>query len=335
MWRVITFRWRSRSNTLIVDKRFLITLFVLYALFSPRLGSAKEAGSVERGEALFRELGCVACHKVKEGGGTIGPDLTGIYGRVKTLVTGEQIQVDDPYLVESIRDPDAKLVKGFAPGLMPKIYTGLPEEDVGAIVAYLKSVPGEEKASPAATFIHQGPPAVWIWFIIGVLSTAFVSRGIYLMSRSISLGWIAVIVLVSFAGLAGGFLWTEYAPGSSHREFKIMARQFGYDPPIIRVNRGDRVSIEASSQDVVHGLYIDGYQIDEELRPGKSARFTFVANKEGKFGLRCSRTCGVLHPFMIGTLIVEPNYLFPGSIGLAIGLALGTFIYVAKRREEE
>jgi hypothetical protein len=38
---------------------------------------------------------------------------------------------------------------------------------------------------------------------------------------------------------------------------------------------------------------------------------------------------------MIGKLLVEPNYLFPSSVGLAIGLALGTVIYVAKKKEGE
>lgn len=318
-------------------KRRLVLICLIVAMAFGGLGrvQAAEKDPAEKGKTLFRTLGCVACHKVGEEGGKIGPDLTGVYGRVEQLATGEQIQVDEPYLVESIRDPDAKLVKGFVPGLMPKAYSGLPDEDVGAMVAYLKGVSAAAKAAPVSAFIRYGPPTVGVWFVIGALSAALASLGIYLMSRSISLGWIGVIVLVSLTGLGGGLLWTGYAPGNSEKQLKVVARQFAYDPPIIRVNRGDTVTIEASSQDVMHGLYIDGYQIDEELRPGKSARFTFVANKAGRFGFRCSRTCGVLHPFMIGTLIVEPNYLFPGSVGLAVGLAMGTFIYMAKRREEE
>jgi cytochrome c oxidase subunit 2 len=149
------------------------------------------------------------------------------------------------------------------------------------------------------------------------------------------LKWITVIVLVVLVSTGGGVIWAKYPPNSSEKTFHLVARRFAYDPPIIRVNKGDRVTIKAESSDVLHGLYLDGYDIDRMLRPGEPVQFTFIANKEGKFGFRCSLTCGVLHPFMIGKLIVEPNYLFPGSVGLAIGLAVGAIIFVAKKREGE
>ena len=159
--------------------------------------------------------------------------------------------------------------------------------------------------------------------------------GLFLMSRSLPFKWIGVIVLVVLASTGGGVLWAKHSLNSSEKEFHLVARQFAYDPPIIRVSKGDQVTIKAESKDVLHGLYLDGYDIDRVLRPGEPVQFTFIANKEGKFGFRCSTTCGVLHPFMIGKLIVEPNYLFPGSVGLALGLAVGTVIYVAKKREGE
>jgi hypothetical protein len=37
---------------------------------------------------------------------------------------------------------------------------------------------------------------------------------------------------------------------------------------------------------------------------------------------------------MMGILIVEPNYLFPGSIGLAIGVAVASLLFIAVRKEE-
>jgi cytochrome c2/plastocyanin len=318
-----------------MDKRFLITLFALYALFSPRLGSAKEAGPVERGEALFRELGCLACHKVKGEGGPVGPELMGIYGKVIELATGEKVEVTEEYLLQSILDPDAKIVKGFAPGVMPKAYAGVPKDDLNHLVAFIKSLPVSEEAKPLTALVPQAPPTIWVWLFIGFLGGALASLGIACMARRLSFGWMAAICLIVLAGLAGGVLWAKLPLKDSEKVFRVTARQFAYDPPILRVSKGDRVTITAESRDVLHGFYIDGYNIDQTLRPGTPVQFTFVANKEGKFGLRCSQTCGVLHPFMIGTLIVEPNYLFPGSIGLALGLAVGTLIYIAKRREEE
>ena len=64
------------------------------------------------------------------------------------------------------------------------------------------------------------------------------------------------------------------------------ARSFEYAPPTIQVNQGDRLTIELSSTDVVHGLYIDGYDLDVVADWGKRrnslsslinrARFVFV-----------------------------------------------------------
>lgn len=143
----------------------------------------------------------------------------------------------------------------------------------------------------------------------------------------------AAVVVVST--LAGVVLGTKGLAGEQERTFTIEARNFAYDPAIIRVNKGDKITVKVTSKDVVHGFYLDGYDIDLEVVPGRPAvSATFVADKAGRFGIRCSRTCGVLHPFMVGQLIVEPNYLFPGSIGLAIGIAIATLAFIAIREEE-
>src|SRR3990172_1937542 len=322
-----------------MSKRLLILLIlvvILHAVFTPRSEGAQEVGSAEKGEALFRGLGCLACHKVKGEGSVIGPDLNGVYGKVAELATGEKITVTEDYIIESIVNPLAKVVKGFPPGLMPMAYTGLPKENLNNLVAFIKSLPAaEEKKALIGAPVQQGPPTVWVWLVIGFLSGTLGSLGLNLMSRSLSLKWIAVIVLVVLASTSGGILWAKYPLNHSDKEFTVVARQFAYDPPIIRVSKGDRVTIKAESKDVLHGFYIDGYDVDRMLRPGEPVQFTFIANKEGKFGFRCSLTCGVLHPFMIGKLIVEPNYLFPGSVGLSIGLAVGAIIFVAKKREGE
>lgn len=322
-----------------LSKRLFILLVILHIIlltvFTPRSESAQEAGSAEKGESLFRGLGCLACHKIKGEGSNLGPDLNGVFGKLEELTTGEKITVTEDYLMESIVNPIAKVVKGFPPGLMPPVYSGLPKENLNHLVAFIKSLPAAETSPLVAGRVQQGPPTVWVWLVMGFVSGTLACMGLFLMSRSLPLKWIGVIVLVVLASTSGGVLWAQYPLNSSEKEFHLEARQFAYDPPIIRVNKGDRVTIKAQSRDVIHGLYLDGYDIDRMLRPGEPVQFTFIANKEGKFGFRCSLTCGVLHPFMIGKLIVEPNYLFPGSVGLAIGLAVSSIIFVAKKKEEE
>jgi heme/copper-type cytochrome/quinol oxidase subunit 2 len=102
------------------------------------------------------------------------------------------------------------------------------------------------------------------------------------------------------------------------RTFRIEAHSFEFSPAEITVNQGDRVTIELTSLDVVHGLYLDGYGLQVEADPGQTQTLTFTANRAGTFRMRCSVTCGDLHPFMIGKLHVGRNLLFWRSIGLAV-----------------
>lgn len=131
-----------------------------------------------------------------------------------------------------------------------------------------------------------------------------------------------VALLVGLAGLVALAPLPE--PGSPPRErtVRVEARSFAYTPAVIRVNRGDRVNLEIVSTDVVHGLHIDGYGLSVTADPGQTARVSFVANREGLFRIRCSVTCGPLHPFMAGEFRVGPNRWLIRAIGLAILAAI-------------
>ena len=116
---------------------------------------------------------------------------------------------------------------------------------------------------------------------------------------------------------------------ASDQDVRVEASSFSFDPAVIRVRRGQRVSITLSSLDVTHGLYLDGYGVTAEAEPGQQAHISFVADRAGKFRYRCSVACGTMHPFMIGELIVEPNDLFPRSIALVLAAMVGMVGYLA------
>jgi heme/copper-type cytochrome/quinol oxidase subunit 2 len=126
------------------------------------------------------------------------------------------------------------------------------------------------------------------------------------------------------AGLVAAFVPLP-VPSIAPRErtFQIDARQFAYSPSELTVNPGDKVTIQLISNDVVHGLYIDGYGVSVEADPGQTATLTFVANKPGSFRFRCNVTCGAMHPFMIGKLIVGANNWLYRSFGLAVLVVAG------------
>lgn len=103
---------------------------------------------------------------------------------------------------------------------------------------------------------------------------------------------------------------------------RLEASSFAFSPATIEVNPGDEVTIELTSTDVVHGLYLDGYDLEITADPGQTAQLTFIADKTGTFRFRCSVTCGPLHPFMIGKLKVGVNTLLWRGIALSILAAL-------------
>jgi cytochrome c oxidase subunit 2 len=140
------------------------------------------------------------------------------------------------------------------------------------------------------------------------------------------LGWgilalLAIVILI--APLPAG----AKTPGE--RIVRIDASRFAYDPAVIRVNQGDRVTIELVSDDVVHGLSIDGYGVEATADPGAPAKVSFVADQAGSFRFRCTTTCGNLHPFMIGKLEVGQNLLLWRGIALT-GLVLLAGIWRAR-----
>jgi heme/copper-type cytochrome/quinol oxidase subunit 2 len=102
------------------------------------------------------------------------------------------------------------------------------------------------------------------------------------------------------------------------RTIRVEANQNAYSPAEVRVNPGDRVTIELVSRDVAHGLTIDGYPVDLQAEPGHTARVTFIAGRAGTFKLRCSIACGNLHPFMTGKLLVGPDLVLFRSAALAL-----------------
>ena len=135
--------------------------------------------------------------------------------------------------------------------------------------------------------------------------------------------WFYWIIAVSGA-LAIAFAPFPFARGApQHRTLRVEASQYAYTPGEVRVDQGDLVTIELVSTDVVHGLYIDGYDLSVQADPGQTARLSFVADKPGSFRFRCNVTCGALHPFMIGKLDVGANEWLYRSAGLAILAVFG------------
>jgi len=135
------------------------------------------------------------------------------------------------------------------------------------------------------------------------------------------LAWILIIssgLLIAFAPLP------DFSDSAPQTQFiRIEANKFAYQPAQLHVNPGDIVTIELASTDVVHGLYLDSYDLAVQSDPGQTATLTFIADKTGSFRFRCNITCGALHPFMIGKFTVGVNQWLYRGWSLAILIVFG------------
>ncbi len=107
-------------------------LVVISAILLQNPAYSEDSKSAEKGEAVFKEKGCPACHTI--GGGKLsGPDLAGVTERREEEWLKKWLKSPDTMIMT---DPIAKemLKEYFVP--MPN--QGLTDEEVDEIIVYLK-----------------------------------------------------------------------------------------------------------------------------------------------------------------------------------------------------
>lgn len=90
-----------------------------------------------RGQKLYEEKGCKACHSL-DGTVGIGPSWKGLIGEEVELADGTTLTGDEAYIIESIKEPNAKIVKGFPENGMPLL--GLKDSEIADIVEFIKTL---------------------------------------------------------------------------------------------------------------------------------------------------------------------------------------------------
>ena len=92
----------------------------------------------ERGKKLYSQQGCETCHTL-DGTPKIGPSWKGLFGKSESFADGSTTKIDENYLRESMMDPTAKVVKGFAPS-MPTYKGKLSDKDIDGLIEYIKTL---------------------------------------------------------------------------------------------------------------------------------------------------------------------------------------------------
>lgn len=93
---------------------------------------------VELGERVFKQFGCGACHTT-DGTAHTGPTFKGLFGKMETLTTGQQVKVDENYIRESILEPQKDIVQGFPPQ-MPSFKGQISDQRMEGLIAYIKTL---------------------------------------------------------------------------------------------------------------------------------------------------------------------------------------------------
>ena len=89
------------------------------------------------GKKLSNTKGCMACHSVDGEKQQPCPNWKGLFGTDRALVSGETVVADEAYLGNSITNSWDQVVQGYGKTMPPYNF---PEQEVEALVAYLKSL---------------------------------------------------------------------------------------------------------------------------------------------------------------------------------------------------
>ncbi len=150
-WAIVTYiRALQRSQHVPEDqiKNYNIDLATIRAEFEEQQQkelarkeqqAAKGGGEVsaEAGEQISLQNACNTCHS-SDGSKLTGPTWLNLYGSEVKLQDGSTVTADEEYLVESIVNPQAKIVEGYQ-GVMPA-YDYLSENELQSLVEYIKSL---------------------------------------------------------------------------------------------------------------------------------------------------------------------------------------------------
>jgi cytochrome c oxidase subunit 2 len=161
------------------------------------------------------------------------------------------------------------------------------------------------------------------------------------------------IFTAATATLLGGLLGVLIGmnrPAPTSHDLLIKARQYAYEPSSIEVNKGDTLNIRLVSLDVVHGFFVEGYDIDARIyaqqkkfkvrHPDRDNTWKevdsiqLITDRAGKYRFRCSHTCGTMHPFMQGEMIVQPNSPYHAGVGGIFGLFAGMIFLFFRQIKE-
>jgi len=127
-----TSHYSMEENVKVVDNE----KFSVWVAEQQEIAAQREATPEGRGQKIYESF-CNSCHSI-DGSIIVGPSWFNLFGSTVELEEGAPVTADEAFLIESIRDPKAKIVRGFASQNMPAFT--FTDEEVENIVAYIKTL---------------------------------------------------------------------------------------------------------------------------------------------------------------------------------------------------
>lgn len=94
--------------------------------------------NAESGKRVFAAMACITCHSL-DGSKSHGPSLLGLHGKKRKIKGSDKpVLADDAYILESIRNPNAKVAESFPENYMPPYK--LKDDEYKALLIYIKSL---------------------------------------------------------------------------------------------------------------------------------------------------------------------------------------------------
>jgi cytochrome c oxidase subunit 2 len=141
---------------------------------------------------------------------------------------------------------------------------------------------------------------------------------IKIAGRAVAL-FIAFVAVVALPSVQA----QEKPPEHPPRIIQVTAKNFEFDPSVIRVKVGEKVQLKIRSLDRTHGIRIDPFPEGRQPNTPPGLSFTygddclklkkdltetleFTAQALGTYAFSCCKKCGKGHGGMKGKIIVEP-----------------------------
>jgi polyferredoxin len=168
----------------------------------------------------------------------------------------------------------------------------------------------------------------------------------------------ALSILLTFAILPASVV-RLLTPAPQTRNISIEAFRYGFSPSRIHVNRGDRLRLSFSTRDTGQSFFLQDYDLFVVITPGsklvevhrlsrpddpptREEVVELTAGQPGWRGLFVSKSQfrnhtynGPMHGTERGDLIVGPNYLLAGGLGLLCALPLAGLLAARRSAEVE